>query len=401
MDIAKLGPNTKIPSRRRDCPSGQSSGNLARRRSLNWRLMTLIIVAALFCGSIVSAGEPESARAQSQALWVSNNLYPTGSISELAQSQLQYSGLPRVALNTGPSNFGFVGKLAFDGAGDLWIPFCGNGSSTDGLVAAFSPAALDQFAAGNRHVKPKTELIGSDLNCPNAVAFDHAGNLWIANAGTFSYSGPESIVEYTAASLSQKHPAPSLVLTSSSFDELSSLRFDAAGDLWVAALSDQTDGVYEFTPQQFSKGGSQTAGLVLRSTSFIYPSDMAFDAANNLWIAYDGGNQPTPGPGGVQMFAAADLTGSGTIEPPAVVTLGGQAPCSVLKVCDPSALAFDQSGNLWIGQSDTISEFTPAQLASGYPSLAQVILASNFRSAHGFGLNFIGPGSLTFGPETK
>jgi hypothetical protein len=101
------------------------------------------------------------------------------------------------------------------------------------------------------------------------------------------------------------------------------------------------------------------------------------------------------------MFAAANLTGSGTIKPPAGVTIGGQPPCSVLTVCFPSALAFDQNGNLWIAQSDTISEFTTAQLASGNPSLAQVILASDFRSADGGRLNFGGPGYITFGPETK
>jgi len=376
-------------------------GALAKRSSLSWRIIVLIVVSALISRKIAVAGEVDSALVSSQALWVSNGGSASNFITELPQSQLQHSGLPKFALNTGRSNVGYIGKLAFDQAGNLWIPFCGNETTTYGLVAAFSPAALDQFAAGNRRVKPKAELIGSGFNCPIALAFDHSGNLWIENAG-FSDHNSKSIIEYTASSLLQKNSAPSVTLTSSSFEFLRRLAFDAAGDLWVTnEANDETDGVYEFTPQQLSTGGSQPAGLILQSSIFHNPEDIIFDAANNIWIDYGGNNQPQPGPGGVQMFAAANLTGSGAIKPPPGVTIGGQPPCSVLAVCFPSALAFDQNGNLWIAQSDTISEFTTAQLASGNPSLAQVILASDLRSAHGGRLNFGGPGYITFGPETK
>lgn len=359
------------------------------------------MVSALMSRNIAVAGGVGSASAGSQALWLSNGGSGNNFISELPYSQLQHSGLPKFALNTGKSNVGYIGKLAFDQAGNLWIPFCGNETTTYGLAAAFSPEALDQFAAGNRKVKPIAELTGSGFNCPVALTFDHSGDLWIENGG-FSDHNSKSIIEYTASSLFQKNSAPSVTLTSSSFEILRRLAFDAAGDLWVTnEANDETDGVYEFTPQQLSTGGSQTAGLMLQSSMFHYPEDITFDTVNNLWIDYGANNQPQPGPGGVQMFAAGNLTGSGTIEPPAGVTIGGQGPCSVLTVCFPSALAFDQNGSLWIAQSDTISEFTTAQLASGNPSLAEIILASDLRSAHGGRLNFGGPGYITFGPETK
>ena len=375
---------------------------MARRSLLNWRVITLLIIVALLCRGIASAGEPESDPAPSQALWVSNSVDDeTGFVSELVHAQLLHSGMPRVALNTGLSQVGTLGKLAFDRAGDLWIPFCGNGPSSNGLVAAFSPAALDQIAARHfRRVKIKAELTGSDFHCPSALALDRSGNLWIANAGVFDGNVP-SILGYTATSLLQQNPAPSVVLTSSSFEKLLGLAFDAAGDLWVA--DNVTSEVYEFTPQHLSKGGSQTPDLIVQSPSFDFPTDVAFDAANNIWITYQSGNQrPQPGPGAVQMFAAADLTGSGTIEPPAAVTLGGQAPCSILALCEPSGVAFDQSGDLWIAQfPNEIFEFTPTQLASGNTPLAHVILASNFLKGERLNLNFLGPGFLTFGPVTK
>ncbi|MGB8412203.1 MAG: hypothetical protein WCE23_05195 [Candidatus Binatus sp.] len=375
---------------------------MAQSSLLNWLVITLSIIVALLCRDIASAGESESAPARSQALWVSNSVDDeTGFVSELIHAQLVHSGMPRGALNTGPSQVGTLGKLAFDGAGDLWIPFCGYGPSSNGLVAAFSPAALDHIAARNfRAVKVKAELTGIDFHCPSALAFDRSGNLWIANAGVFDGNVP-SILGYAATSLSQPNPAPSVVLNSSSFEKLRGLAFDAAGDLWVA--DNLTSEVYEFTPQQLSNGGSQTSDLVVQSPSFDSPTDVAFDAENNIWVAYQAGNQrPQPGPGAVQMFAAANLTGSGTIEPPAAVTLGGRAPCSILALCEPMGVAFDQSGDLWIAQfPNEIFEFTPAQLASGSTPLAQIILASNFLNGEGLNLNFLGPEFLTFGPVTK
>jgi hypothetical protein len=393
-------PETKTRSRRRDRLSRRITANWAPKRAL---AITLSIIIALFCGEIAFAEQPASALVGSQALWISN--YAGQSfISELAAAQLLHSGIPRVALNTGHSNVGGIGKLAFDGAGDLWVPFCGNGTPINGLVAAFSPAALAQFAAGNNHIKPKAELVGSGLSCPVALAFDHSGNLWIANAGTFN-DNPKSIVEYAAASLFQENPRPQVTLTSSSLNDVRSLAFDTVGDLWVTVISDSTDGVYEFTPQQLSSGGPQSAGLILRSPIFTYPEDIIFDAANNMWIAYGARILPSPelpGFGAVQMFRVADLTGSGTVEPPAAVTLGGLSRCSILELCSPRSLAFDQSGNLWIAQTDTISEFAPTQLASGNTPLAQVILAPNYANSGPLrSWNFLGAGFITFGPPTK
>jgi hypothetical protein len=183
----------------------------------NGRVVTLLIVVAVsvavLCGYIASATEAESAGASSQALWISNTINDeTGFVSELVHGQLQHSGMPRASLNTGKSQDGILGKLAFDAAGDLWIPFCGIGPSNNGLVAAFSPADLRRIASRDfRGVKPKAELIGSDFNCPSGVAFDSGGNLWIVNEGVLHVSVP-SILEYTAASLSQPTPAPSVVL---------------------------------------------------------------------------------------------------------------------------------------------------------------------------------------------
>lgn len=232
-----------------------------------------------------------------------------------------------------------------------------------------------------------------------ALAFDGAGNLWIANRGIHN-GPPTAIVGYSAATLAQTNPAPSVVITSSYFNQLWGLSFDALGNLWVA--DPQGNGVYEFAAKNLSSGGSIAPDLIVKSSRFSFPRDVALDQANNLWVAYGEGNQPSgTGPGAVQMFAASDLTGSGTIQPSAVVTLGGQAPCSRLAVCSTGALAFDRSGDLWISSENELFEFTPGQLASGGDPLAHVILVSNFFQPRVRRGNFDGPFFITFGPEIR
>ena len=182
---------------------------------------------------------------------------------------------------------------------------------------------------------------------------------------------------------------------------LKNIAFDGAGDLWVALAGTDYFHLYEFIPSQLSAGGMQTAQLDLQSSSFLYPITWHSTRRNNLWVVYEEGIQPESDAGAVQMYPAADLTGSGTIERAAAVTIGGQGTCSVLTICMPEALAFDQSGNLWISEPFTISEFTPTQLATANPLLAHTILVENFQKGKGRNRNFIGAAALTFGPAAK
>ena len=192
------------------------------------------MIGALLCCDFAFAGGSKRPSASSQALWISDVSSPSSFITELAQSQLQHSGIPRVALNTGRSNAGLVGKMAFDAAGDLWIPFCGNGNPTSGLVAAFSPATLDQLAAGNHRVKPKAELI-SDGFCPVAAAFDGSGNLWVANGGRLR-GEDDSVYRRVHGGVTFRadiRPRP-WYSPSNTFLALRNIAFDGAGNLWVA-----------------------------------------------------------------------------------------------------------------------------------------------------------------------
>ena len=104
------------------------------------------------------------------------------------------------------------------------------------------------------------------------------------------------------------------------------------------------------------------------------PSGLAFDSRGNLWIANASLNT-------LVMFGAGQLGESGTPTPSVVIggSLGG-----------PSGLAFDAAGNLWVSNSGSaILRFAAGQLTSSGTPDAGVALT---------GVLGIGLGLLAFNP---
>ncbi len=182
------------------------------------------------------------------------------------------------------------------------------------------------------------------------------------------------------------------------------LRFDKSGNLWLADANSTADGtgsrgeVFKFTPSQLSAGGAQAPTTSLATATIQAPYALAFDRSGNLWVANFGSNT-------LQKFAAGDLGKSGVIQPAAAVTITATSVTTSTgtaeSIYEPTGLAFDSSGNLWIanGLSDTngsLAKFTPRQLkASGSPS-PKVFLDSDPS-----GKNLAFPAQLTFGPSIK
>jgi hypothetical protein len=181
------------------------------------------------------------------------------------------------------------------------------------------------------------------------------------------------------------------------------MAFDHAGNLWEAA-----DGIVEYTAAQLAAGTQtdpyQTLIVGGGSPDFNYPSAVTFDANGNLWVAFeiDGGLST----GGLEMFAAADLDGSGTSTPtPAVILTSTTWSTKNLLTSfqSPDGLAFDSLGNLWVANTlqpkaglglGSLTEFGASELAtSGSPVPLRAILANRYDT------NLANPGYLTFGPS--
>ena len=154
---------------------------------------------------------------------------------------------PAGVVSTFASGFNDPVGLAFDAAGNLYVANVGNDT-----VSEVTPAgAVSTFASG--------------FNDPNGLAFDAAGNLYVANIGNDT--------------VSKVTPAGVVSTFASGFNDPDGLAFDAAGNLYVA--NDGNDTVSEVTP----------AGVVSTFASgFNGPDGLAFDAAGNLYVANDGNN---------------------------------------------------------------------------------------------------------------
>jgi len=151
-----------------------------------------------------------------------------------------------------------------------------------------------------------SSTLQSGLNAPESVAFDSAGNLWVADEDN------NRILEFASASLAQDNPSAILeigqpagpgqfnssegALTQTGLHAPVGLAFDAAGDLWA---SDRINNrVLEFKPP-FADGmnASVEIGQLAGSTEFTSnsaetsqdglsnPLGIAFDQAGNLWVA--------------------------------------------------------------------------------------------------------------------
>ena len=169
---------------------------------------------------------------------------------------------------------------------------------------------------------------------------------------------------------------------------------DGSGNLWV---SDYQNGwVMEFT-QPFTNGESanleigaanSSAGSCTTGNPICEPSGVAFDPSGNLWVG-DGQNAS------IQEFQAPFSSGEASS-----VLLGGfylnHSPNAT--AFGPAGLAFDSSGDLWVADPghNRVLEFTPPFTTRGAASLVigQADFSSNSNSNNQSMLNE--PNQMTF-----
>jgi sugar lactone lactonase YvrE len=112
--------------------------------------------------------------------------------------------------------------LAFDGSGALWVANL-FGAST----VKYSPAQL--ASSGSPTPAVKISANAGSLQGPLGLAFDRHGHLWVAAA--FG----QRVVRYHADQLlASGTPVPSVTVTG--FAQAKAIAFDHAGDLWVNAI---------------------------------------------------------------------------------------------------------------------------------------------------------------------
>jgi hypothetical protein len=286
-----------------------------------------------------------------------NAVVPNAALS-FTSAQLRATGTPTpvatVNLATTAGANTDASDAAFDSAGNLWIA---NQNSNN--VIELTPT---QLAGSGSPTPAVTITMPSDSAGPIALRFDAHHNLWIANqwAGTIIELTPAQLVSGTAAPTVTIQDGPPEHSFQTSGNNPEGLAFDAAGNLWVA--SQWRGNVIEYTATQLTTSGSPTPAVTLTPTlpnpssdsSVVAPIGLTFDSQGNLWISGLG----------VYEVAASALTTSGSpaaakwFTPP-------RGPHGFYALV--TGVTFDDSGNLWFSGFDfgIIGEYTAAQIAAG------------------------------------
>ncbi len=160
-----------------------------------------------------------------------------------------------------------------------------------------------------------------------------------------------------------------IVLNLKDLGSPTSAAFDSSGNLWVADY--QNNRVLEFKPP-FST--NEVASVILGQpdmfgsacttspTGLCNPSGLAFDPTGNLWIS-DLGNSRV-----LEYLSSNLITGDGAanvLGQPDFVSNG--CATTPTGLCQPFSLAFDPSGNLWISDTNNnrVLEYLSSNLITG------------------------------------
>jgi len=221
------------------------------------------------------------------------------------------SSVATASLSSGaPTNLAGASWMMSDSAGRLWV-----------LNESTSPTSITVYTLP----VSATSAPVATLNLPAAagafhMAFDPAGNLWVAstgNASVFEYNGPWGAVTGTST------PAVNKTL-SSGLSSPEGLAFDAAGDLLVANEGSTTISIFT---APIANGASPSGTL----NGVTAPDSIVFDHSANLYVGKVNGD--------IARYNAPVTAGSSpnTINPAAVTT-----------AADIEGIAVDNASNLFV-----------------------------------------------------
>jgi len=197
--------------------------------------------------------------------------------------------------------------LAFDGAGNLYV--ANAGCPGPDCYPNQKPSTVTAYAPGSEKVR---RTITAGLNLPDALAFDGSGNLYAANNGgntvTVYASGSKNVLR----TISQGVQSPT------------ALAFDRRGNLYVANQGNSTVTVYA--------PGKTTVTRTI-SQGIFFPVALAFDPSQNLYVVNYGGDYGYTSGDSVTVYARDSKMLLRTLS----------------DVNVPHALAFDDSGDLYVG----------------------------------------------------
>jgi len=285
-----------------------------------------------------------AARQGSGHLWLADPI--SSRLGGYSGAQLASSGTVTASIQIEQAG-GFGAALGGDG--DLWVvsdPF----TLTKYAAPHLGPGALPDVQLGRR-------TRGGVLDYVSGLAFDSGGNLWLASNPPPGPDTNRRILKFSASALrvSDPDPTPEVILNSTTSWYPVTLAFDRAGNLWLADFTN--DRLVKFAPAQLASSGTPAPTTGISNVSPGYPLsspiDLAIDADGDLWVSNLAVGHPTD----LIMYTASQAQAGGSPNP--AIRLGRPTLPSV------RGIAFDATGGAWMAVPGGLARLSRAQLFGG------------------------------------
>ncbi|HSY17616.1 MAG TPA: immunoglobulin domain-containing protein [Candidatus Acidoferrales bacterium] len=255
--------------------------------------------------------------------------------------------------------------IAFDAAGNLYIADRNNSRirrvGIDGVIITVAGSGTRGYS-GNGIL-----ATNANLSFPSGVALDGVGNLFIADAGNHRIRkvNTSGIITTVAGNGTATYAGDTGAATNASFSGPQGVTVDGAGNLYVADTGNNrvrkvyANGTVITVAGNSGNGFSGDAGSATNAGVFG-PTSVILDSIGNLYIA-DRSNHRIRKVGINGIITT--LAGNGTN-----TYAGGSGVATNASLNFPSSVAFDASGNLYI--ADQSNERIREVLShDGYPTL--------------------------------
>jgi streptogramin lyase len=218
-------------------------------------------------GSLTILGCPWGAQFDAAGnLWITNRTL--SNLVSYSPTQLAVGGALTPDTTITSTSFDSPRGIGFDASANLWIV-----ENQNQEILAYKAATLATALGHSGQVNPDIIISSSSFGDPRAIAFDGSGNLWLTDATgkLLEFAAVDLAMSGT--------PTPKVIITATpvvtpdgialSLDFPEGLAFDPAGNLWVANLeSDNAGSLAEFTTAQLGSSGSPSPAVFLDSDIF-------------------------------------------------------------------------------------------------------------------------------------
>jgi sugar lactone lactonase YvrE len=278
-----------------------------------------------------------------------NNIITTvAGIGPSGAAHGSYSGDGGAATNAGINTP--VG-VTFDTYGNLIFADFNNSRirkvDTNGIITTVAGNGSFSYSGDN------SAATNASLNYPQGVAFDAYGNLFIADYynSRIRKVDTNGIITTVAGNGGLGYSGDGGAATNASLFWPQGVALDGFGNLFIADYNNQrirkvdTNGIITTVAGKSGSGYSGDGGAATNA-SLLHPEGVAFDVSGNLFIADSGDNRIRKvDTNGIITTVAGGGTGGGTDG------FGDSGTATNAIVMGPAGVAFDGSGNLFIGES--------------------------------------------------